>query len=165
MSKKTITSFFQNEYVNASSYDNLRKIASLIDGQKNASRKILHTILEKNIKSKIKVSQLGSKVAEFCLTGETLINTIEYGLITIKALIDKELDSFNVLCIDEEGNEQVGIGKNARFMKETDELIEIYTETEIIRCTLDHKILIKRKDKNVWVEAKDLSENDHIVNV
>ena len=60
-----ISDFFNNDYVNYSSYDNLRKIASVVDGQKNASRKVLHTILEKNIKDKIKVSQLGSKVAEF----------------------------------------------------------------------------------------------------
>ena len=61
----TITEFFNTDYVNYSSYDNLRKIASLLDGQKNAARKILYTILAKNIKEKIKVSQLGSKVAEF----------------------------------------------------------------------------------------------------
>lgn len=60
-----ISEFFNNDYVNQASYDNLRKIASLVDGQKNASRKVLYTILEKNIKEKIKVSQLGSKVAEF----------------------------------------------------------------------------------------------------
>jgi DNA topoisomerase-2 len=60
-----ITEFFDDEYVDFSSYDNIRKIASLVDGQKNASRKILYTVLEKNIKNKIKVSQLGSKVAEF----------------------------------------------------------------------------------------------------
>lgn len=61
----TVTDFFNTDYVNTASYDNLRKIASVIDGQKNAARKILHTILEKNIKDEIKVSQLGSKVAEF----------------------------------------------------------------------------------------------------
>lgn len=60
-----ITEFFNKDFVNYSSYDNLRKIASLIDGQKNASRKILYTVLEKKIKDKIKVSQLGSKSAEF----------------------------------------------------------------------------------------------------
>ena len=60
-----ISTFFQNDYVDQASYDNLRKIASVIDGQKNASRKILYTILNKNIKEEIKVSQLGSKVAEF----------------------------------------------------------------------------------------------------
>jgi DNA topoisomerase-2 len=60
-----ISDFFKNDYVDQASYDNLRKIASVIDGQKNSSRKILYTILEKNIKSEIKVSQLGSKVSEF----------------------------------------------------------------------------------------------------
>ena len=60
-----ITDFFNNDYVNQASYDNLRKIASCIDGQKNAARKVLFTILEKNIKTEIKVSQLGSKVSEF----------------------------------------------------------------------------------------------------
>lgn len=60
-----ISEFFNNDYVDQASYDNLRKIASLIDGQKNASRKVLYALLEKNIKEKVKVSQLGSKVAEF----------------------------------------------------------------------------------------------------
>ncbi|MCK9531836.1 MAG: hypothetical protein M0R77_14935 [Gammaproteobacteria bacterium] len=61
----SVKRFFNDEYVNTASYDNLRKIASVVDGQKNAGRKILHTILEKNVKDEIKVSQLGSKVAEF----------------------------------------------------------------------------------------------------
>lgn len=60
-----ISDFFKDEFVDFASYDNLRKIASLVDGQKNAARKILFTVLEKNIKDKIKVSQLGSKVSEF----------------------------------------------------------------------------------------------------
>jgi DNA topoisomerase-2 len=60
-----ISDFYKTEYVDYSSYDNLRKIASLVDGQKNASRKILYTLLEKNIKEKVKVSQLSSKIEEF----------------------------------------------------------------------------------------------------
>jgi len=60
-----LTKFFASDYVNYASYDNLRKIASVIDGQKNASRKILFTVLEKNINSLLKVSQLSSKAAEY----------------------------------------------------------------------------------------------------
>ena len=59
--------FFNNEYVNYASYDNIRKIPSLVDGQKNAARKILWYVFQKNINSpakEIKVSQLDSKVAE-----------------------------------------------------------------------------------------------------
>lgn len=65
LSKITVSDFFNLEYVNQASYDNLRKIASLVDGQKNASRKVLYTILEQNIKTKLKVSQLASRVSEF----------------------------------------------------------------------------------------------------
>lgn len=60
-----ISEFFKNEYVDQASYDNLRKIASVVDGQKNASRKVLYTVLEQNIKTDQKVSTLSSKIAEF----------------------------------------------------------------------------------------------------
>ena len=74
-----ISKFFETDYVDYSSYDNLRKIASAIDGQKNASRKILYTILNKNIKDEIKVSQLGSKVAEYA---EYLHGNLEGSIVT-----------------------------------------------------------------------------------
>ena len=60
-----VTTFFNTDYVDFASYSNLRMIASVMDGQKNSSRKVLYTMMEKNIKSQIKVSQLASKVAEF----------------------------------------------------------------------------------------------------
>ena len=60
----TTTDFFNSAYVNYASYDNVRKIASIADGQKNAARKILWYVLTKNQKSEIKTSQLDSKVAE-----------------------------------------------------------------------------------------------------
>lgn len=59
-----ISEFYNRDYVNYSSYDNLRKIGSVIDGQKNTARKIVNTILDKNIKSDMKVSQLNSFMAE-----------------------------------------------------------------------------------------------------
>ena len=57
--------FFEQDYVNQASYDNLRKIASLVDGLKNASRKVIHTVLDKKITELTKVSQLSSKAAEY----------------------------------------------------------------------------------------------------
>lgn len=56
--------FFENEYVDQASYDNLRKIASAVDGLKNANRKVIHTILDKKIYELTKVSQLSAKAAE-----------------------------------------------------------------------------------------------------
>ena len=64
LQQKKTTDFFNNEYVNFASYDNIRKIASLVDGQKNAARKCLWYSFTKNLKNEIKVSQLDSKVAE-----------------------------------------------------------------------------------------------------
>lgn len=59
------TDFFQSDYVDQASYDNLRKIASAIDGLKNANRKVIHTALDKNIKDLIKVQQLAAKASEY----------------------------------------------------------------------------------------------------
>ena len=61
---KDTSEFFNTEYCNYASYDNIRKIPSLVDGQKNAARKILWYSLTKNLKTEVKVSQLDSKVAE-----------------------------------------------------------------------------------------------------
>ena len=57
--------FFKNEYIDFSVYDNVRKLANYIDGQKNASRKIVHTVLQQNIDKFIKVSNLGPKVQDY----------------------------------------------------------------------------------------------------
>ena len=57
--------FFSNEYIDFSVYDNVRKLGNYIDGQKNAMRKILHTVLQQNIDKFVKVSNLGPKVQDF----------------------------------------------------------------------------------------------------
>jgi len=59
-----VSNFFATDYVDYASYDNLRKIASAIDGQKNTARKIINTVIDKNITTELKVSQLSSKMAE-----------------------------------------------------------------------------------------------------
>jgi len=76
--KITIPEYFNSQFCDAASYDNYRKIASFVDGQKNSSRKILYTIMQKKIKDPIKVSQLCSKVAEFTeyLHGEASLGGI-----------------------------------------------------------------------------------------
>lgn len=65
MNAETVDNFLNTRLVNYASYDNLRKIASCIDGLKNASRKVMYTVLEKNIKDNVKVLQLANKAAEF----------------------------------------------------------------------------------------------------
>lgn len=61
----TIKELLDTRLVDYASYDNLRKIASCVDGLKNASRKVMYTVHEKKIKEKTKVLQLANKCAEF----------------------------------------------------------------------------------------------------
>lgn len=60
-----LENFLDTDLRDYASYSNIRMIASYIDGLKNGARKVVYTVLEKNIKSKIKVSQLASKTSEF----------------------------------------------------------------------------------------------------
>ena len=61
----TIKELLDTRLVDYASYDNLRKIASCVDGLKNAARKVMYTVHEKKIKEKTKVLQLANKCAEF----------------------------------------------------------------------------------------------------
>lgn len=61
---QNLSDFFNNELVDYASYDNLRKIASIMDGLKNSGRKIIHTTIEDNINNNMKLSQYGSRVSE-----------------------------------------------------------------------------------------------------
>jgi DNA topoisomerase-2 len=62
-----ITDFFSSEFVDYASYDNIRKIGSVIDGFKNSSRKVIHTVLDKNINTEIKVDALASITSGYTL--------------------------------------------------------------------------------------------------
>jgi len=57
--------FFKTEYISFSVYDNVRKIASYIDGQKNVTRKILYTMMQTNIDKFTKVSNLGPRIQDY----------------------------------------------------------------------------------------------------
>lgn len=90
------TDFFKTDYVDQASYDNLRKIASAIDGLKNSNRKVIHTVLDKNIKDLIKVQQLAARASEYTdylhgsldsvivSLGQTYVDTNQLPLLTKK---------------------------------------------------------------------------------
>lgn len=60
-----LENFFEVDYVDQASYDNLRKISSVVDGLKNSNRKVIHTVLDKKITELLKVQQLSSKASEY----------------------------------------------------------------------------------------------------
>ena len=109
---KTISNFFNEDYITFASYDNMRKIASICDGLKISQRKILYTILKNNINSEnkeIKVEQLSAKASEQTsyLHGATSLNGVAVGL------AQKFVGSNNINLLEPDGN------FGTRFIKES----------------------------------------------
>jgi len=98
--KKTITNFFNNDYADYGSYDNYRKVANYIDGLKPSARKILYTIITKNIREQKKVSQLVAITSELTayLHGEVSLIGVVVGL------AQNFVGSNNIPLLTREGN-------------------------------------------------------------
>jgi DNA topoisomerase-2 len=144
LNKIKTTDFFDQEYVNFASYDNLRKIASLVDGFKNSSRKIACTILDKNITKMVKVSRLDSTFAEYTEYLHGSACTVIVGM------AQNFPGSNNLPLLTREGN------FGSRFIKEasapryiytngSDEMFKLFNKT-------DSKILKKQFFEGVEIE-------------
>ena len=59
-----ITDFFNTDYCNFGSYDNYRKLASIVDGLKPSARKCVYIILKDKITDLFKVQNLCARVSE-----------------------------------------------------------------------------------------------------
>ncbi len=129
-----ISEFFNTDFVDYSSYDNLRKIASVIDGFKNSSRKIAHTIIEKGITSELKVSQLNSKMAEFT---EYLHGDASSVVVTMAQNFP---GTNNIPLLDREGN------FGTRFIPEASASRYIYTNG-----SKEMFNLFSKNDKNILI--------------
>ena len=80
--KTEIKNFMETELVDYASYSTLRAIASLADGLKNSSRKVIHTVQKRNITSKTKVTNLNSitSLETEYLHGDQVLNGVITGL-------------------------------------------------------------------------------------
>jgi len=99
MAELKLEDFFKEEYIDFSVYDNVRKLASYIDGQKNASRKIVHTVLQQNIDKFVKVSNLGPKVQDYA---QYLHGSLEGTIVNMTA--DYVGSGNNVPLLEGDGN-------------------------------------------------------------
>lgn len=140
-----ITEFFSTSYIDYGAYDNVRKIASAIDGMKISMRKCLYTVLDNNINTPIKVSQLMSKVSEKTnyLHGEQSL----YGVIV--GMAQNFIDSNNIPYFKREG----AFGN--RLIKEAAASRYIFT------CKEKYLDLIF-KDVDTEIIGKQLFEGDYI---
>ncbi len=98
-----------------------------------------------------------------CFTGDTKIKLLDGTSKSFKELckIYKDDNIFYVYSIDKEGKVVIGEAKNPRITKREAKIIEVILDTgDIIRCTPDHKFLLKDW---TYKEAKDLTSNDSIM--
>jgi len=77
----TVTTFLNSEQTDYASYSTIRAIASLIDGQKNSSRKVIYTTMNK-LKGEVKVETFANEVASYTeyLHGSSSLNGVIVGL-------------------------------------------------------------------------------------
>ena len=103
----------------------------------------------------------------YCFTSDTKIKTVEFGDITIKELLDKDVSSFTVISYDGEKKVEC-TARDLRCTRKDAELVEVeFEDGLVIRCTPDHKFLavipFTNSDtfeaclKVEWTEAKCLS--------
>lgn len=131
MQEIKIQDLLNKELVNYASYDNIRKIGSAIDGLKNASRKVIFTVLEKKIKEKTKVLQLSNKCAEYAdylhgsLDGVVVTLAQDFAGTNNIPLLQK-FGNFGTRCIQEAS------APRYIFAKGSDELFDLFKDSEIL---------------------------------
>ncbi len=143
-----IKEFFATDYVDHSSYDNLRKIASYTDGLKNSSRKVLHTVLKKNITKDTKVSRLKSTVSEYTeyLHGEDNLAGV------IVKMARRYTGTNNLPLLKDEGN----FGKRLINEASADRYIFTAGENYLSKIYMkdDYPVLIDQNFEGVNIEPR-----------
>lgn len=131
MQEIKIQDLLNKQLVNYASYDNIRKIGSAIDGLKNASRKVIFTVLEKKIKEKTKVLQLSNKCAEYAdylhgsLDGVVVTLAQDFAGTNNIPLLQK-FGNFGTRCIQEAS------APRYIFARGSDELFDLFKDSEIL---------------------------------
>lgn len=124
------TNDFIKEFQNYPSYDNIRKIASCIDGLKNSSRKVIYYSLTKNIQKPTKTAQFKADVE----------NKTQYlhGDITgvVESLAKNYCGSNNINLLEPHGNfgtRQVPSASASRytFTKPSDKMYELFDREDL----------------------------------
>lgn len=96
-----------------------------------------------------------------CLTGDTEIQMADGSIKTINEVKNGEyVDSYT-----KELTKYTATVQNW-FESKNEKILEIRTMTgNIIKCTLDHKLLINTKDGNIYIEATEMKIGDRLVGI
>jgi len=176
MRQRTVTSFFESEYLEYARYVvSNRAIPHLIDGLKPSQRKIIHIankIWKPGNTKQMKLFQLAGRVAADayyhhgnCLDENTIVHSKEYGEISFKDWTEKHPgEILHLLSYDEETKMWNYESTTAPFKGQLSyEEIEIELENgESIKCTPDHMVLLTNGN---WIEAQYLSQKHEIKSI
>lgn len=91
-----------------------------------------------------------------CVTGDTLVYTVDDGEIAIKDLVGTQPQ---IMCMDETGELAIKRASKVWKTRENAELLQIKFNGGSLRCTPEHLICVKGKG---WVEAKNLVKGDEL---
>ncbi|MCK5787945.1 MAG: AAA family ATPase, partial [Chlamydiia bacterium] len=103
--------------------------------------------------------------AQPCVISHTKINTT-VGDLDISEIYDRqELETFYCNTLDPETSLSVVTKVHRVLRKKGKKCLRITTNTGVIECTTDHKLLCVQDGLNVWVKAKDFKVGDDIIEV
>jgi DNA topoisomerase-2 len=144
--KINIKQYLNDEVVDYASYTTLRQLTSIVDGLKNASRKVINTITKTNGEVKVEILSGTVSVDNEYLHGPSNLNDV------IVNLAKDYPGTNNIPLLTREGN----FGK--RFKNEASAARYIYTEKEkvlgLIYKKEDNNILIKQNFEGTDIEPR-----------
>ena len=101
-------------------------------------------------------------LSPYCFTSDTKIKTVEFGDISIKELLGKNVSSFTVISYDGEKKVECN-AHDLRCTRQDAELVEVeFEDGLVVRCTPDHKFLLT---DGTWKEIKDITDEDESVKI
>lgn len=171
----TINDYLDTEYLDYARYVvEERAIPSVIDGLKPTQRKIIFVsdkVWKRGNEKPLKVFQLTGKIASDanyhhgdCLDPNTEIILSDGSYITIENwFINYPNTKLKLIAYNESLDKFIeAVGHSPRIGQITDLEYEIEMEDgSIFKCTENHPFLTQRG----WIEAKDLNEDDDILNL
>lgn len=140
----------------------LRIGTDLIDISSTSNRSARYKEYER-LRTVPEIEQVMTTIAdEACISGDTLINTLYYGLKSIEWLTKyKKNEEFLVYCWDFSKNDYtIGVAYDPRVVKTAKTVKVIFDNGDSEVLTHDHEVLLKNE---TWKQAGDLKVDDELM--